>query len=218
MKKIIIIAFFFIFIFSGCLNSYYRWKKPKQLHLPKANTLLTEEDSCIIKNIFFLQHNKNSISNCFLFLLKNQSVYFSYDNFFNNYLTLNSRKEIEKEINRICNKEWKWNYKNIERWGFYRILQDTIIIQYFSYIGPVIPSSTRIAEIRGRILPDSTIEIEKSIFRKPNGELYDVGGHDTTFNPPLRFIKYNTTFIPDFTKSVLYRSVWYQNYLQTKPD
>lgn len=215
---IICSVLYFIFL-NSCLNNYNKVFKPKKLvYYSDIDTSVFAKNNSTHNYVYYRYINDNYLTFSHFYFLKDNFVFCDIASKLENDTILlnNSKDSIDKDVT-MFNLNQKYFYENtLERWGFYRTNNDSIFIQYFVWVGPIIPSNVRISEFQGRILSDSTIAIDKEVFTRPDNGPFDFRTDISEFNPPIIFKRFKVDYIPDFKTSGIYKSLWFKKYLKLK--
>jgi len=198
------------------LNNINKLIKPRKISYHKSSDTLSNHKLCAKKYAYFRVIDDNYVYIDYIYFYNDKFIHVNapMNNILKsvNYIP-NSTDSVKKTIEFFYENFKGWYDKSLADWGFYKTSNDSIYMQYLMYVGPIIPSSVRVAEIRGRIMPDSSIVIDREIY---NGS-FDATYHiyiDNTYNPPIKFKRFEVDFLPDYKKSGVYKSVWYKRYMR----
>lgn len=209
MKKLFIILS--ILFLTSCS---YHIAKPSLMNLNFDKDTSSFHYNALKSNVFVYQINSLVLKMCYINFLPDNFVFFGYDGLIGDYSTIGNNDSIVRSFFNKESDDNKYTYKNKERWGFYNLRNDSIFIQYFSYVGQMLPS-VRVAEFQGRVLSDSLIVFDKHTINFPHS-ITNFELQETVFNPPIVFKRFEIDHKPDYKRSWIKKTLWYKKFLKSK--
>lgn len=208
MKAKIGAVMLMLLIFTSCYNVH------KQFYIHKTPVNIERQKQELKTNgVYLISENNNNRLPLFIFLYTNGQALIS------NYTYIENNKILWSEESSLF-QELKNNYNENsivrDKWGAYRLINDSLIIQYFYNNGAHQTGlmNRNTIDLYGRVGNKNNLIIseEKCTWwnKLYNSKKYDVNDSILTYKIPASYKFYPTDFKPDSSKAWFLNKRWYK--------